>query len=214
MFVGVVEFVKEIQGALLAKITSFVWLQPLDCCLMFGAKRIDHFLPATVEVSPRTTAFAPAATWPSLEKDGELGPCERFFACAVEHTQLVDKAIQGRTEIMSDFADTDAQLQWWEDVYKSAERILSGPRIQLGYDNSIVGLCRETGIGRAESFDMAFCTRYLEAWAIKRMHDVYSDVELDVKLAPAYARPWSATRLTPAIPPDAAPPPPTARPVR
>ena len=177
MFVGVVEFVKEIQGATLALIPTSVWLQPLDFCLMFTAKWLNQLEPTTREMRRLAAAFPTTPEDSLFKEDRELSPCQCFFACAVEHTQLIDKAIEGRTEIMSDFADTNAQLQWWKDVYKSAERILSGFRVQLGYDNSIVGFCSETSIGQTENFDVTFCARDLETWAIKRMHDVYSDHE-------------------------------------
>jgi len=177
VFVGVVEFVKEIQGATLALIPTSVWLQPLDCCLMFTAKWLNQLEPTTREMRRLAAAFPTTPEDSLFKEDRELSPCQCFFACAVEHTQLIDKAIEGRTEIMSDFADTNAQLQWWKDVYKSAERILSGFRVQLGYDNSIVGFCSETSIGQTDNFDVTFCARDLETWAIKRMHDVYSDHE-------------------------------------
>jgi hypothetical protein len=170
MFVGVVEFVKEIQGAPLAQIPTSVWLQPLDMCLMFGAKRLDLLEPTTREMRRLAPAFPTTPEHALFKENRELSPCQCFFACADEHTQLIDKAIERRTEIMGDFADTNAQLQWWKNVYKSAERILSGFRIQLGYDNSIVGFSSETSLGQTESFDVTLCTRDLEAWAIKRMH--------------------------------------------
>lgn len=177
MFVGIVEFVKEIQGATLAQVPTSVWLQPLDLCLMFAAKRLDQLEPATREMRRLAAAFPTTPGDSLFKEDRELSPCQCFFACTIEHAQLVDKTVQGRTEIMSDFADTDAQLQWWKNVYKSAERILLRLRIQLGYDNSIVGVGREDGIRRTEGFDVTSCTPDLEAWAIERMHEIYSDHE-------------------------------------
>jgi len=75
---------------------------------MFVPKRTDLLSSVAVEVWPETTALASATKWLSLEKNGELGSCQRLFGRTVEHTQLVDKAIQGRTEIMSNFTDADA----------------------------------------------------------------------------------------------------------
>jgi hypothetical protein len=216
VFVGVVQFVKEIQGATLAEIPTSVWLQPLDCCLMFTAKRVDHLEPTTPEMSrPAPAAFPVTSADPLLKEDWELSSSQCFLARTVEHAQLIDEAIQGRTEIVSGFADTDTELQWREDVHKSAERVLSGLWIQLGYDNSIVGFCAETIISQMKSLDMGSCTRYLEAWAVERMHDGYSDIDLDLKPAARVRRsPRTASRLTVTNPPDAAPPPPDVRPGR
>jgi hypothetical protein len=146
---------------------------------MFAAKRLDEFLPVAPEMRRLLlpTTFPMAFGHPALKEDRELGPCQWFFACTIKQSQLVDETVQSGTEIMSDFTDPDAQFQWWKDVYASAKRVLSGFRLQLGYDNSIVGLCPKTSISQTERFDLTYCTPDLETWAIERVHEVCSDHE-------------------------------------
>ena len=178
MFVGIVEFVKEIQGITVALAPTSVWLQQLDCCLMFVAKRLNEPLPITLEMGGATPRTVPIASrYPILKEDRELSPCQCFFSCLVEPPQLVDEAIEGATKVVGSLADADSQVQWRKNIYKSAKRIFSGFRVQLGYDNSIVGLRTEASLREAESFDVTFCTPDLEAWAIERMHEVYSHHE-------------------------------------
>lgn len=74
--------------------------------------------------------------------------------------------------MMCGFPDAEAQIQWWQDVNENAQRIFSELRLQLGYDNSIVGLCDESCICVSEGFDLCHCTPDLEPWTIERIiHD-------------------------------------------
>jgi hypothetical protein len=73
---------------------------------------------------------------------------------------------------MRDFSDTHSQFQRWQYIYKYAKRILPAFRVQLGCDNSIVGLIPEDFVGSAEEFDLLFCTPDFEARAVERMHAV------------------------------------------
>lgn len=177
MFVGIVEFVKEIQGATLAQVPTSVWLQPLDLCLMFAAKRLDQLEPATREMRRLAAAFPTTPGDSLFKEDRELSPCQCFFTRVIERAQLIDQPIEGGTKLISRFADADAQIGWRKNVYESAERVLASLFVQFGYDNSIVSVGHEGGIRCTERFDVTFCTPDLEAWAIERMHEIYSDHE-------------------------------------
>jgi hypothetical protein len=186
VFVGVIEFLKEIQGVSLAFVPSLIWLQPLDRSLMARAKALNHLRAAVADEMPRFGAVAPllpALLAASLDspalKDRKLRPypCACFGGWIAQPLQLVHQAIQSGPELMSNLSDAEAQVRWRKDVYKSAKRILGSLRIRLGYDDTVVSECPEVGIRLTERFDLTYCTPDLEAWAIKRMHDVYSDHE-------------------------------------
>ncbi len=84
--------------------------------------------------------------------------------------ELIDQPIDGRAEVVGDLADGDSPVvQRRKRVYANAVRVLAGVRIQLPWDDLILGLSAEGFLSPSESYDLSFCTPYLEARAIQRV---------------------------------------------
>jgi len=163
---------------------SAVWLQPLDSCLMFRSQSSNHVPPATAGGPPSPLMSLethhlsiPKASRIPIAEDRELSipcPCWRF----VQAGELEHQPIEGGSEIVDDLSDPDTPLikRGRIDHFRPID-ILSRLRIHLRPDDLILGLTPAGFLKEAESLDFTYCTPYLEAWAIQRMHEVYSHHE-------------------------------------
>jgi hypothetical protein len=190
VLIRVVEFFEPIEGVVKTATPSLVWLQPLNECLMFISKTLNHLAPIT----PSFDEFAFAAYWKfkllgqSLmkgnrcaldQKDRELG--EACNCVGFQQRQLMNQSIEGRTEIVGDVSDADSPIKGWSGaIYAEAVAAISSLRIQLRPDNLVIGFERVGVPIQFESVDFAFCTPYLEARAIERMHLLCPSIEREI----------------------------------
>ncbi len=145
--------------------TAVVWLQPLDTCLMFRAKQLNHILPLSVE-------------FPSAQKDWKLKPlipCDCFgFVRTIQEGKLIDNMIECRTQVMGNLSNMNSPVKRkWRTIYFSAIDILTRYRILLCPDNAIMGILEKDILHRPKSVNFSLCSSNLEAWAIERMHMLY-----------------------------------------
>ena len=187
MLIRIIDFFEPDEGIVKTATPSLVWLQPLNECLMIQAKIANH---ATTVASPLSQLpslssrefklarqfVAEGFRCPPDQKDRELG-----MACncvGVQQCHLVDQSVEGRTEIVRDFADADAPIKRWGGaIYMDAIAAVSSLRIQLRPKNLIIGFKRVGFANQFESVDFTFCTPYLEARAIQRVHELNYDHE-------------------------------------
>jgi len=194
MFVGIVKLFQAIeeipptiewptQSGL--STVSAVWLQPLDSCLMFRFQAANHVSPAASggplgPSMPLESHHFPTPN-PSripMPEDRELSIpclCWRF----VQLGELEHQPIEGRAQIVHDFPDPDTPFVKIRhvDCLRPID-ILSRLQIHLRSDDLILGLTPEAFLKATESLNFTYCTPYLEAWAIERMHEVHSHHEL------------------------------------
>jgi len=174
MLVSIVNLIEVPERAVPALSSAFVWLQPLDECLMFLSEVADH--PATFSFEMWDEIAAALSLSATHQEDWKLG-----FSCGclrVQKSELIHNSIKSRAEVMRDFAEKDAPLQRRRDLHRNAIHILSSLRIELRPDNLVVGLLPKDILSPSESIEFTFCTPDLETWAIERMHEVHSHHEL------------------------------------
>jgi len=171
MLVRIVYLMKQIEDIVATPTNvhraefALVWLQPLDNCLMVRSKAANIASASIFEAWP-------LASGPTDEEDWELGVACRCLG--IQQCKLPNQAIQSRSQVMGNLPNGDAPIQVGGDIYAYAVHIFSGLRVELRPDNLIVGVTPEGFLGARERADFTFCTPYLEARAIQRMHDVYS----------------------------------------
>lgn len=171
VLVSIVYLMQQVKRIAPTASPALVWLQPLDSCLMFAAKALNHLSPSATEMGA-LGALAAAPPRTTHEEDRELGVACRCFG--LEKRQLPNDSIEGGAQVMGNFPDANAPIKRWQDVYKNAIRVFSRLRIELRADNFILGFMPEGFLSENEFLKFTLCTPYLEARAIERMHEVYS----------------------------------------
>ena len=187
MLIRIIDLFEPNEGVVKTATPSLVWLQPLNECLMFISKTLNHLAPVT----PSFDEFAFAASWKFKligqsfvegngcspnQKDWELG--KACNCVGFQQRQLMHQSIEGRTEIVGDLAYADTPIKGWsETIYADAIAAVSSLRIQIRPENTVIGSQHEGVANQSESLDFTFCTPYLEARAIQRMHELYYPYE-------------------------------------
>jgi len=162
-------------------VPSVVWLQPLDSCLMFAEKVAYHIASVTSSrILKMWNEFSPSppcsfSGMPEL-KYRELGiPCG---CIGFQQGKLINQPIKSRTKVMRNFSDIDPPLKRrWRAISAHAIDIMSKLCIELRLDGMIVGTLPEGILGKSETLNFTYCTPYLEARAIQRMHMLYYPYE-------------------------------------
>jgi hypothetical protein len=169
MLIGVIDLLEQVEGMLVSVPTSrMVWLQPLDQCLMFRSQQLNHVFAPAFESD---LLFVRAA---ANQENRELQPpvCCNCFGLAFQQSQLVDEVIESRSKIMGNLSNPDTPIiRQWRAAHSHAINMLSRLRIELRFDDTILGFLPKGVLDSSESLDFTFCTDYLEARAIQRIHD-------------------------------------------
>ena len=182
MLVSEVELVKEPKGVAIEAVSSMVWLQRLDHCLMFWGERCKPIARATTPM-PRLVLAFPAAiadtvratVRPSDDVDRHLRPFKFFIGDGwVQPRKRVDQAIEGGTQLMRGITDTQPNVLCWQRAYEGAKRVVAATTIRLCDDDSVTYAVKEVVVDWPYRVDVRSCSRDLEAWAIQRMHEVSS----------------------------------------
>lgn len=147
---------------------ALVWLQPLDTCLMFRSEQLNSLFPFSFEV-------------PFIQENRELEqfiPCNCFtFVRTVQEGKLIDEMIKRRAKVVGNLANINTPIKRrWEAVYSDAIDMLTRYRILLCPDNTIMGVFEKGILHRPESVNFTFCSFNLEAYAIERMHMLYTSI--------------------------------------
>jgi|GEM_PF-1156864 len=177
MLVRIVDLIEPKEGAIAPSVfgpikgyevnttSAFVWLQPLNNCLMFRSEQLKHLFPFSI------FEFLPT----SCDRPLKI-PCDCFrYVRSFQEGKLIDKLIKSRAQVMGNFSDINTPFKGgWQSIHTYAPDILSRLRIELRPDNVISSILCKSILHRPESINFSFCTSDLEAWAIERMHMLYS----------------------------------------
>src|SRR4030042_5672469 len=125
----------QIYGFEMRATTAIVWLQPLDTCLMFRLKQLNHSLTFSCE-------------FPFVQKNRKLEasvPCNCFrFIQTVQEGKLIDEIIKGRTKVVSNFSNINTPIKRrWGSVYFDSIDILARLKILLCTDDTIMSIFEE-----------------------------------------------------------------------
>jgi len=174
MLVGKVDLIQVVEGMVSWTSTgAVIRLQPLDRCLMYRVETLYHVKPTLAELGYKTLFRWRASFFRVPNQMDRKLSVPWGCRCTLE-SELPNQTIEGRPEIVSHLTDTDAPVLRWEDIEDDVIRILSPLRIRIGLYEPIVGHLAKGVLHSAEMLDLAHCTPYLEARAVKRMHEVVS----------------------------------------
>ncbi|MFC2025002.1 hypothetical protein ACFLTG_01120 [Chloroflexota bacterium] len=142
--------------------TAIVWLQPLDTCLMFRAKQLNHSFPFAFEL-------------PFINENRKLKrfvPCNCFrFVSSIQEGKLIDEMIKRRTQVVGNLSNINAPIKRrWSAIYLDAVDILTRCRILLCPDNVTISVFEKGILHYPEAVNFSFCSSNLEACAIQRLH--------------------------------------------
>ena len=123
MLVRIIDLFQPVERFFAPTTPAFVWLQPLDECLMFRSEKFDSLTSHRFEML-------------ASEQYGKCGsPCWCF---GIEERQLVDQSIKSRAEVVGDFTDGDSPIkEEWRLARAHAIDVIASLRIG-GYVNRCV----------------------------------------------------------------------------
>jgi len=182
MLVGVVYLVQGNKAISPTPIPSMVWLQPLNHCLMWLGKALDHISAIPMPNREFPTRAVPSLKAMSLFMRG-IAQRENREGCIpcpcriVQEGQLIDKTIKSRPHVIGKLPDRNTPISEIRNaVYLEAHRMLAGLRIEFCPDNTI--LCQPPQIigPILQEVEYLSCTPNLEARAIKRVQEVATEL--------------------------------------
>lgn len=153
------------------KTFSLVWLQPLNECLMFRAEQANHSFTTSLECR------YPCISIDTTPEDGKLErpiPCN-CFGWGIQECELVNKLVKSGAQIVGNLPniDTPSSNRQRRAIHAHAVDVISRLQIEFRPDDVILSILPEGILHQIESLDLLFCTPYLEARAIQRMHVLY-----------------------------------------
>src|SRR3990172_1403653 len=182
VLVGKVYLPEQVERVGFAATPALIRLQPLDHCLMFW-KKITNHAAAIAEFHPlelfdldgTTLPVEPRSARSATEKYGELNVGCRCLHFRVQKRELIDQAVKSGAEVVGNVADINSPVRARYDIRSYAIDVLTRLRIELRPDNLILFIGEEGVFEPSEGIEVVHCSPDLEARAIERMHDVYSD---------------------------------------
>ena len=156
-------------------VSSFVWLQPLNHCLMFFAERLNHSQSVPIEMRDE---FFPLAI--SFSRSRQPGIWGNWVLVArvlgVQQCELINETVECGNRRL--WAISPMKTPHWgrgrQTSHVHAIDIISRLRIQFRSDDVILGILPEGVLGQSETLDFTFCTSYLERRGPSKSNICYS----------------------------------------